>query len=89
MHIYGALYLGPDNNLINVNSILSSLPTNYVSINSLTTTLNSYATNSSVNSKVSNLQDQIDDVKLQGDVNSAIIATNGTSIAGLITASAA
>ena len=89
MHIYGALYLGPDNNLINVNSILSSLPTTYVSISSLNTTLNSYATKSYVDGKVSNLQGQIDDVKTQSDVNSALIATNGTSIAGLITASAA
>jgi hypothetical protein len=87
LHIYGALYIGPNNNL-NVNSILTSLPSTYVSNTSLSSTLNSYATNSSVDNKVSNLQSQINSVKSQSDGNSAVIATNTTAIAGLVTASA-
>jgi hypothetical protein len=94
LHVYGTLYIGPTNNL-NVNSILTNLPTtyatittlnqsllNYVTNSSLNSTLNSYATNSSVDSK-------INPVKSQSDANSVLIATNGTAIAGLITASAA
>ena len=81
LHVYGALYIGPNNNL-NVNSILTSLPStyatittlnqtllNYITNTSLTNTLNSYATNSSVDSKVSNLQSQINSVKSQSDGN--------------------
>jgi len=99
-HIYGTLFVGPSNDL-NVNSILTSLPSiyatittlnqsllNYVTNTSLTNTLNSYATNSSVDSKVSNLQSQINSVKSQSDGNSAVIATNTTAIAGLAVASA-
>ena len=93
LHVYGVLYIGANNNL-NVNNILTNLPTtyatittlnqsllNYVTNSSLNSTLNSYATNSSVDSKVNS-------VKSQSDANSALIATNTTAIAGLVTASA-
>ena len=42
-HIYGILFLGPDNNL-NVNSILTSLPSTYVNNTSLNTRLGNYTT---------------------------------------------
>ena len=59
MHIYKTLYLGPDNNLIDVNSILSSLPTTYVKNTSLTQTLNTYTTKTYVDGKTSLSSSQI------------------------------
>lgn len=95
MNVFGSLIVTVNGNYLNVGTLLNSLPTtyativtlnqsllNYVTNSSLNSTLSSYATNSSVDSKVN-------PVKSQADANSALIATNGTAIAGLITASAA
>lgn len=130
MHIYGALYLGPDNNLINVNDTLYNLPTNYCSqsnylalkniTDSLTALLvniehiNGFGLNfyeginvfgpmlvtvngnylnvgSILNGLSSNYCSQSNylALKSQSDANSVLIATNTTSIAGLVIASAA
>ena len=59
------------------NSSLSSTLSNYALISSLS----NYATNSSVDTKIANL-------KIQVDANSVVIATNTTSIAALVIASA-
>jgi hypothetical protein len=86
VNVFGTLYVTENNtNFIDVKAKLLSLPSTYISFNYL----NAYATNSSVDGKTSNLQDQIDDVHLQSNVNSTLIVTNGASITGLITASAA
>jgi hypothetical protein len=94
MNVFGSLIVTINNNYLNVGTLLNALPTtyatittlnqsllNYVTNNSLNSTLSSYATNSSVDSKVNS-------VKSQSDANSALIATNGTAIAGLVISSA-
>jgi hypothetical protein len=50
-HVYGDFLLGPTNN-VNATSILTNLPTTYVSNTSLTNTLNSYASKTYVDGKV-------------------------------------
>ena len=57
-HVYGDFLLGPTNN-VNATSILTNLPTTYVSNTSLTNTLNSYATKTYVDGKMSLSSTQI------------------------------
>jgi len=93
LHVYGTLYIGPNNNL-NVNTILTNLPTTYATITTLNQSLLNYVTNSSLNSTLSSyatnssVDSKVNPVKSQSDANSALIATNGTAIAGLVISSA-
>jgi hypothetical protein len=68
MNVFGSLIVTINGNYLNVGTLLNALPT-------------TYATNSSVDSKVN-------PVKSQADANSALIATNSTAIAGLVISSA-
>jgi hypothetical protein len=59
MNVFGSMIVTVNNNYFNVGSLLSGLPTTYVSNTSLTNTLNSYATKTYVDGKVSLSSNQI------------------------------